>query len=291
MKEFNYTCPTNISGISNEKIRAYFSVLYCEITYPVQKGGCQRTGLLSETHPIIGAANLLPFGSVGEELKRRWEEINKETDEAIKRAKNAPLQDRPIIMDNIISALELYKKMQKNMINVTYPKDPAGLNKVKALVNKVMGEWSGFLVWAENTHYCYKNEEKPSLNPEPQQKKQEQANMVTLPEVLNIERVRLVFAGAIEKGWMHPNGRGGYEWIGFGKTGQVQQWVYMCGQIFGYKKGTSGNDGADIPSEELEKLFGIRGFYSRLIKCWKVAKPQKWRKPIDEMIEKVTKST
>ena len=171
MKEFNYTCPTNISGISNEKIRAYFSVLYCEITYPVQKGGCQRAGLLSETHPIIGAANLLPFGSIGEELKRRWEEINKETDEAIKRAKNAPLQDRPIIMDNIISALELYKKMQKNMINVTYPKDPAGLNKVKALANKVMGEWSGFLVWAENAHYCFGGETTNNTQPKPAKKR------------------------------------------------------------------------------------------------------------------------
>ena len=171
MKQIKYVNPTNINNVSNERIRAYFSVLYCEIIHPVTKEKVQRTGLLSDTHAIIGAANFLPFGSVGEELKRRWEEINKETDEAIKRAKNAPLQDRPIIMDNIISALELYKKMQKNMINVTYPKDPAGLNKVKALANKVMGEWSGFLVWAENAHYCFGGETTNNTPPKPAKKR------------------------------------------------------------------------------------------------------------------------
>ena len=125
--------------------------------------------------------------------------------------------------------------------------------------------------------------------PEPQQERPKQIDNGVLPEVLDIERVRQIFDGAIKKGWMHPNGQGGYKWVGFGKRGQGQQLVYMCGQIFGYVKGASGNDGANIPSKELEKLFGISGFYSKLIKCWE-AKPQIWRKPIDEMIEQVTTS-
>ena len=129
-----------------------------------------------------------------------------------------------------------------------------------------------------------------SLSPEPQHEKGEQANDVVLPEVLNIERVKKIFDGAIAKGWMHPNGNNGYKWVGFGKRGQGQQLVYMCGQIFGYKKGQSGNVGPNIPSKELEGLFGITGFYSKLIKCHE-AKPQTWRKPIDEMIEQATKST
>lgn len=123
--------------------------------------------------------------------------------------------------------------------------------------------------------------------PEPQP---EETNNVILPDVLNSKRVKDIFSGAIDRGWMQPNEKGGYNWIGFGnKRGRVQQCVYMCGQIFGYRKGNSGNDGANIPSKELEKLFGIDGLYSRLIKCWE-AKPQVWRIPIDEMIDKVTKN-
>lgn len=127
--------------------------------------------------------------------------------------------------------------------------------------------------------------------PEPQQEKEEQANRVVLPEVLDTKRVKQIFGGAIAKGWMQPNGNNGYKWIGFGNRGQGQQLVYMCGQIFGYHKGISGNDGANIPSKELEKLFGISGFYSKLIKCWGATKPQTWRIPIDKMIEEVTKGT
>lgn len=124
--------------------------------------------------------------------------------------------------------------------------------------------------------------------PEPQP---EETNNVVLPVILNIDRVKDIFSSAINMGWMQPDGKGGYKWIGFGdQRGRVQQCVYMCGQIFGYKKGKSGNDGANIPCKELEKLFGVVGLYSRLIKCWE-AKPQIWREPIDEMIKKVTKNT
>ena len=127
--------------------------------------------------------------------------------------------------------------------------------------------------------------------PKASQDQQKKSDGVDLPEVLSTKRVMAVFGGAIEKGWMRPNGKGGYEWIGFGaKRGRVQQCVYMCGQIFGYVKGKSGNDGANIPNRELEKLFGISGLYSRLIKCME-AKPQIWRKPIDEMMENITAST
>lgn len=116
--------------------------------------------------------------------------------------------------------------------------------------------------------------------PEPQQEKSE------LPDALNTERARLIFGGAIAKGWMLPN----YEWVGLGVRGQRQQLCYMLGEVYGYKKGQSGNDGASIPSTEIGKFFKIEGFYSRLIKCWE-CKPQSWRTPIDEMIKEVTKST
>lgn len=133
--------------------------------------------------------------------------------------------------------------------------------------------------------------EPQQIAPEPQREKVVQANRVVLPEVLDTKRVKQIFGGAIAKGWMQPNGNNGYKWIGFGNRGQGQQLVYMCGQIFGYHKGISGNDGANIPSKELERLFGISGLYSKLIKCWEAAKPQTWRIPIDKMIEEVTKGT
>lgn len=185
MKQIKYVNPTNIDNVSNERIRAYFSVLYCEIVHPKTGKSIQRTGLLSETHSIIGAANLLPFGTIDEELEKRWREISKETTDIIDRAKNAPIQDRPIIMDNLISALALFKKMQKNMIDAPdeavatcYPSgkeipfnvsgEPKGLKRVKALANEVMGAWKVFFAEAENTHYNTAtkilNEEKSELS-------------------------------------------------------------------------------------------------------------------------------
>ena len=165
MKKIKYMNPTNIDGISNESIKAYFSILYCEIIHPVTKEKVQRTGLLSDTHAIIGAANFLPFGSVGEELKRRWEEIDKETSTIIQRAEYTSLQDRTIIMDNIISALTLYEKIQDNMINVTYLKDPDRLNQVKARVSKVMGAWK---VYSEcqkmKSYYSFEKEQSPKTD-------------------------------------------------------------------------------------------------------------------------------
>lgn len=123
-------------------------------------------------------------------------------------------------------------------------------------------------------------EPEQDFNSEPQQEKSE------LPDALNTERARLIFGGAIAKGWMLSN----YEWVGLVDWGKSQQFCYMLGEIYGYKKGESGNEGESIPSTEIEKFFKISGFYSRLIKCWE-CKPQSWRTPIDEMIKEVTKST
>lgn len=119
---------------------------------------------------------------------------------------------------------------------------------------------------------------------------------VLLSDVLNTDRVKSIFEGAYNKGWMEVDG-GKYRWIGLkDKNGEVirgkgQQFVYMIGEIFGYKKGCSGNDGNNIPCKAIEELFGVSDIYSKLIKCWEANKPQAWRKPIDEMIKKATEST
>lgn len=156
--------------------------------------------------------------------------------------------------------------------------------------------------------------------PEPQQRKQErqqkqqkpkqgeqeqqgcqqqhpQNGEVFLPDVLNTQKTKAVFDEAITRGWMQPNGKGGYEWLGlkdYGR-GKQQQFVYMIGQMYGYKKSDSGNEGNNIPCKPLEKLFWISGIYSLLIKCWQVSKPQPWREAIDDMIatalQKTTAST
>lgn len=143
-------------------------------------------------------------------------------------------------------------------------------------------------------------EDSPQEQPEPQQVCQQhplQNGEVLLPDVLNIQKTKAVFDEAIKRGWMKPNGKGGYEWLGLKDwdRGKQQQLVYMIGQMYGYKKGYSGNDGNNIPCKPLEKLFGISGIYSLLIKCWQVSKPQPWREAIDDMIatalQKTTAST
>ncbi len=120
-------------------------------------------------------------------------------------------------------------------------------------------------------------------NIEPQQGEQ---TTVVLPDVLNTQKTRAVFDEAISRGWMKENGKGDYEWLGLKdwKRGRQQQFVYMVGQMYGYKKSDSGNEGNSIPCKPLEKLFGISGIYSLLIKCWEASKPQPWRQAIDDMI-------
>lgn len=150
--------------------------------------------------------------------------------------------------------------------------------------------------------------------PEPQQGKQQKPKQVEqehqgcqqqhpqngevfLPDVLNTQKTKAVFDEAITRGWMQLNGTGGYEWLGLKdyERGKQQQFVYMIGQMYGYKKSDSGNEGNNIPCKPLEKLFGISGIYSLLIKCWQVSKPQPWREAIDDMIatalQKTTAST
>lgn len=120
---------------------------------------------------------------------------------------------------------------------------------------------------------------------------------VVLPDVLNTQKTKAVFDEAIARGWMQPNCKGGYKWLGLKnwKRGQQQQCVYMFGQMYGYHKCDSGNDGCNLPSGPLGELFGINGVYSLLIKCHHAAKPQPWREAIDEMIatalQKMTAST
>lgn len=230
MKKINYINPTNIDGISNESVKAYFSVLYCEIIQPKTGAKVQRTGLLSKTHPIIGVANLMPMGAIDKSLKKRWEEIDKETDEIIRRAKNAPLQDRPIIMDNLVSALSLYDKIVKNMtedpdeaVATCYPsgekitldvsRDPMGLRGVKAIVSRVMGEWRTFFVWAENTHYIYNivEAEKHAAIQEPQPTKQQEPQRELkdiLPKELNTDEALAIFKKGVEADLIEitPNG-------------------------------------------------------------------------------------
>lgn len=155
------------------------------------------------------------------------------------------------------------------------------------------------------TAYDYSLSDDPN-NPEPQQgenkqqkdqQQKPQNGEVVLPDVLNTQKTQVIFDEAIIRGWMQPNGMGGYKWLGLKdwKRGKQQQFVYMIGQMYGYKKGDSGNDGNNIPCKALEKLFGIGGIYSLLIKCWQVNKPQPWRQAIDEMIatalQKITAST
>lgn len=129
-----------------------------------------------------------------------------------------------------------------------------------------------------------KQEPNDSLN-------EKQSKSVRLPEILNTERVRKIFDCATSKGWMYPNGKGGYEWVGIIGVGKWQQLAYMCGEIFGYRKLEYGNAGASIPSKELEKLFGVTRLYDKLAKCWDANIKQKWRAAIDEMIKKATEST
>lgn len=126
---------------------------------------------------------------------------------------------------------------------------------------------------------------------EPQQEEQ-QNGVVLLPDVLNTQKTKAIFDEALKRSWMQPNGKGGYKWLGLKghERGKQQQLVYMIGQMFGYKKGPSGNDGNDIPCKALEKLFGVSGIYSLLITCWNAAKPQAWRQPIDDMIDTVLKN-
>lgn len=126
--------------------------------------------------------------------------------------------------------------------------------------------------------------------PEPQQGAQEQQGVqqkgeVHLPDVLNTQKTKAIFDEAIKRKWMQPNGNGCYRWLGLNgyERGKQQQLVYMIGQMYGYKKGLSGNEGNYIPCKALEGLFEVSGIYSRLIKCWE-AKPQSWRQAIDDMI-------
>lgn len=289
MKKTNYINPTNIDGISNESVKAYFSVLYCEIIQPKTGAKVQRTGLLSKTHPIIGVANLMPMGAIDKSLKKRWEEIDKETDEIMRRVKNAPLQDRPIIMDNLVSALSLYDKIVKNMtedpdeaIATCYPggerimldvsRDPMGLRGVKAIVSRVMGEWRTFFVWAENTHYIYNIVEAEkhaaiqeplkdcsfgeecSLNEEPQPTKPQE--QMPIPTLYGTDREIYVYENALKKGYMSLTD-GHYVWH------QSKSLLgYMCGRLYcgdridteeyEYKKGKR-----SLPARELKNLFGV----------------------------------
>lgn len=130
----------------------------------------------------------------------------------------------------------------------------------------------------------------PEEQPEPQQGAQEQQGVqqkgeVHLPDVLNTQKTKAIFDEAIKRKWMQPNGNGCYRWLGLNgyERGKQQQLVYMIGQMYGYKKGLSGNEGNYIPCKALEGLFEVSGIYSRLIKCWE-AKPQSWRQAIDDMI-------
>ena len=140
--------------------------------------------------------------------------------------------------------------------------------------------------------------------PGTQQERQQQpsnSGEVVLPDVLNTPKTRAVFDEAISRGWMQPNGKGGYSWLGLKDAdgeelrGKGQQFVYMIGKMYGYKKGYSGNDGNDIPCKAIEKLFEESDIYSKLIKCWEAKKPQHWREAIDTMIaaalQKMTAST
>lgn len=120
---------------------------------------------------------------------------------------------------------------------------------------------------------------------------EKQSGDVVLSNMLNTKRAQQVFKGAVDKGWMQPNGRGGYTWIGIGGKGKWTQLAFMCGEIYGYKKGVNcRNDGNNIPFKDLEELFGITGLNDKLTKCWE-AKSQAWRTPILEMIEESTGST
>lgn len=161
MKQVIYCNPTNIDEITEERVKSYFSVLYCEIVHPTTKKFVQRTGLLTKTHLIIGASNLLPFKSVDCSLEVQWREINEETDEIIKRVAFVPTNEHQIIMQNLISAFNLFEKITHNVIDsadevtgtwfpnaekmkINVSGEPQGLKRVKGLVNDVMNKWKIF---------------------------------------------------------------------------------------------------------------------------------------------------
>lgn len=132
-----------------------------------------------------------------------------------------------------------------------------------------------------------------SLSPEPQLAIAKNIGVggVALPDILNTFTTKKVLEEAYNRGWMEVK-TDSYNWLGLKgfPRGKIQQCVYMIGQIYGYKKGQSGNDGNNIPFSEFEKIFGISGISARLIKCW-ATKPQVWRTPIDEMINDIKAST
>ena len=161
IEQIVYMNPTNIDKITDERIKSYFSVLYCEIIHPTTKKFIQRTGILSKTHSIIGASNLLPFKAVNGTLENQWREIRSETDEIIKRVAFVPIEERNIIMQNLISALDVFEKITNNVIDsedevtgawlptaekisINVSGEPQGLKRVKGLVIDVMNKWKIF---------------------------------------------------------------------------------------------------------------------------------------------------
>ena len=78
----------------------------------------------------------------------------------------------------------------------------------------------------------------------------------------------------------------GLEWMQIGKTGGDTQLAYFCGKVYGYEyNGINGNEGDQVPYEDLEKLFGVKRMDRALNRAHNVTKPQYWRIKIDKLFD------
>ena len=108
---------------------------------------------------------------------------------------------------------------------------------------------------------------------------------VQLPSTLNTEKTRKVFVSALNKGWMQPNNKGGYDWLGFDGKAVWSKLGYMVAKMYGANYNAYGNQGNNIPYRDLEKLFGVSRLERTAQRVFEAKNPQVWRDVINELIE------
>lgn len=121
----------------------------------------------------------------------------------------------------------------------------------------------------------------------PQQMEEKKALNVILTA-----KVKGCFDKAIERGWMEETSNGYYEWMGLNgakKRGHIQQLAFFCGYIYKVGDWSKGVGGANMPTKELEQIFGVKGLSKRLNKFKKDWLP-KWSGPIIELVNSVKAS-
>ena len=107
---------------------------------------------------------------------------------------------------------------------------------------------------------------------------------ISLPNILDTERARKYFKKAMDCGYISVVGNK-LKWNTIGRNGEKSQVAYFCGKVYGYKHSASGNNGDQLPTKDLEELFGVKKLLTTLNQVYSAKSKQAWRSPIDELFE------